>query len=73
MVDIAAVGVIHLRMTASTKSDLARIEVSLGGPTIWVVVKLETGAWPFRIENSSDYTVEFSQVVSFFSANKNTH
>lgn len=52
-------------MTTSKKSepDLARVEVSIGGPTIWIIVKLETGAWPFTVENASDYAVEFSQTV----------
>lgn len=52
-------------MTTSKQSepDLARVEVSMGGPTIWITIKLETGAWPFTIENASDYAIELSQTV----------
>lgn len=52
-------------MTTSKQSetDLARVEVSIVGPTIWIIVKLETETWPFTIENASDYAVEFSQTV----------
>lgn len=50
-------------ITSESELNLVRVEVSIKGPTICIIVKLETGAWPFRIENESNYAVEFSQLV----------
>ncbi|KAG9019286.1 hypothetical protein FRB90_004293 [Tulasnella sp. 427] len=56
-------GVVHVKIptTDEDNPDLARVEVALGGPTIWITLKHEKGPWPFRIENASDYQVQFYQ------------
>ncbi|KAG8963047.1 hypothetical protein FRC03_003482 [Tulasnella sp. 419] len=63
-INLQHVGVIHVRMSkeGQSKPDLARVEISIALSTIWVVVKKETGPWPFSIENQSDYLVSFFQV-----------
>lgn len=76
-VNLQDLGVIHAKLptTVEDKLDLARVEVALGGPTIWITIKHETGPWPFRIENASDYRVQFFQKASLlhFILDSNSH
>ncbi|KAG8880371.1 hypothetical protein FRB97_000908 [Tulasnella sp. 331] len=62
-INIQDIGVTHARLSTGqqSKPDLARLEVSVEGATIWVVIKQETNSWPFLIENASDYILSFSQ------------
>lgn len=55
----------HIRIKDGKKeqADLARVEILMGGATIWIVVKEETRGWPFEIENASDHAVIVAQRV----------
>jgi len=59
------IGAVHVRLArrASAKPELIRVEVSIEGSTIWIVLKKESGPWPFAIENSSDYEITYCQTV----------
>ncbi|KAG8981485.1 hypothetical protein FRB94_008774 [Tulasnella sp. JGI-2019a] len=63
-ISIQDIGITHARLSTSQQPEpaLARIEVSVEGATIWVVIKKETESWPFLIENASDNVLSFSQI-----------
>ena len=53
------VGKVYVKMTDPVRKveSLARIEVLIEGPTIFVVVNREEKVWPFRIDNDSNVDV----------------
>lgn len=69
-IDIHEVGTVHLRVfppgEESQAPDLIKADVAIEGATIFVTFSLETGRWPFRVENDSDVSITFSQSVRRF-------
>ncbi len=61
------VGAVHLRVyppgEREQQPDLVKVDVAIEGATIFIAFSLETGRWPFRIENDSDMLFSFSQSV----------
>ena len=47
----------------SSKEQLLRAEISIRDATIFVTLALETGPWPFRIDNLTDSDVVIYQAV----------
>ncbi|KAG9102497.1 hypothetical protein FRC06_001944 [Ceratobasidium sp. 370] len=59
-INIQDIGRVHLRMPPADdehhhKPHLLRADVALEGSTIFVILSRETGPWPFKIDNQSDY------------------
>lgn len=44
---------------------LLRADVAMAGATIFITLNLETDAWPFRIDNRTDFKLSFSQAVRY--------
>jgi len=66
-INIQDIGRVHLRMPPPDdehhhKPHLLRADVALEGSTIFVILSRETGPWPFKIDNQSDYLVTISQM-----------
>ncbi|KAG8691548.1 hypothetical protein FRC11_001538 [Ceratobasidium sp. 423] len=66
-INIQDIGRVHLRMPTPEsehhhKPHLLRAEVALEGSTIFVILSRETGPWPFKIDNQSDYPITISQM-----------
>ncbi|KAF8335473.1 vacuolar protein sorting-associated protein 13 [Cantharellus anzutake] len=71
-INMQVVGAIHLRMYApgeeEQKPDLVKVDIAVESATIFVTFSLETGRWPFRIENDSDIPFSFCQSDDSLSA-----
>ncbi|CAE6445232.1 unnamed protein product [Rhizoctonia solani] len=66
-INIQDIGRVHLRMPTPEsenhhKPHLLRAEIALEGSTIFVILSRETGPWPFKIDNQSDYPITVSQM-----------
>ncbi|KAJ1311504.1 hypothetical protein OPQ81_009991 [Rhizoctonia solani] len=66
-INIQDVGRVHLRMPTPEsehhhKPHLLRADIALEGSTIFVILSRETGPWPFKIDNQSDYPITISQM-----------
>ncbi|KAJ7169902.1 vacuolar protein sorting-associated protein 13 [Mycena filopes] len=64
-IKIEDIGSVHLRLRYPGREQepvqLIRGDVKIDGPTIFISFSRATEAWPFMIENASDYTVTVSQ------------
>lgn len=47
----------------ATSPDLVKVVTAIENATIFVYFDVETGPWPFRIENDSDFPFWLSQSV----------
>ncbi|KAF8761669.1 Vacuolar protein sorting-associated protein [Rhizoctonia solani] len=61
-INIQDIGRVYLRMPTPEneqhhKPHLLRADVALEGSTIFVILSRETGPWPFKIDNQSDYPI----------------
>lgn len=65
-INVEDIGVVHFRLKhpVDESTHLIAVDVKLGGSTIFVVISRADDAWPFIIENESDYTFTFYQTVS---------
>ncbi|QRV76706.1 vacuolar protein sorting-associated protein 13 [Ceratobasidium sp. AG-Ba] len=66
-INIQDIGRVHLRMPPPDDEHhhnphLLRADVALEGGTVFVILSRETGPWPFKIDNQSDYPVTISQM-----------
>ncbi|ORY90221.1 hypothetical protein BCR35DRAFT_261800 [Leucosporidium creatinivorum] len=62
---ISDIGRNHVRVQESADQErLVKIDAVLEGPTIFIRLDPEDGAWPFLLRNDSDYPITFSQAVS---------
>ncbi|KZO93498.1 vacuolar protein sorting-associated protein 13 [Calocera viscosa TUFC12733] len=64
-INIQDIGKVHFRLTPPDqvmRRHLIRADVLLEGSTIFIILNRETGAWPFAIENNSDYSITYCQV-----------
>ncbi|CEL57657.1 Vacuolar protein sorting-associated protein 13 OS=Saccharomyces cerevisiae (strain ATCC 204508 / S288c) GN=VPS13 PE=1 SV=1 [Rhizoctonia solani AG-1 IB] len=66
-INIQDIGRVHLRMPTPEsehhhKQHLLRADVALEGSTIFIILSRETGPWPFKIDNQSDYPITISQM-----------
>ncbi|KAJ7071032.1 vacuolar protein sorting-associated protein 13 [Mycena amicta] len=55
---IEDIGTVHLRLRSPTREhnpDLIRADIRIDGSTIFVIFSSAADAWPFMIENESDY------------------
>ncbi|GAA5992083.1 hypothetical protein JCM10908_000736 [Rhodotorula pacifica] len=56
------IGQTYVRLlTKSGEERLARVDALLDGPSIFIRVDHETGAWPFLLRNDSSHAIEFWQ------------
>ena len=64
-INVEDIGVVHFRLKHPVDESihLIAVDVKLGGSTIFVVISRADDAWPFTIENESDYTFSFYQTV----------
>ncbi|CAO1638595.1 unnamed protein product [Sympodiomycopsis kandeliae] len=68
--NIEDVGTVHLRIAKSGQhQQLIKAEVLLEGPTVFITLSHEKGAWPFMLRNESDYTITFMQAAERTEAN----
>lgn len=59
------IGEVHVRFnTKDGVEKLARLDVALSGPVVFVSLHWEERGWPICIENASDYEFAVSQAVS---------
>lgn len=61
-------GSVHLRLQPNdsrSSPTLIRADVEITGATLFITLNRET-KWPYRIENQSDYDLQFLQSVSIF-------
>lgn len=60
------IGNVHFRLKnpADDQVHLMSVDVKLGGSTIFIVISRAEESWPFRIENDSDFSFTFYQIVS---------
>lgn len=66
-VAIQEVGTVHVRVFPPGESatpDLVKVVTAVESATIFVYFSLETGPWPFRVENDSDFPFWLSQSVN---------
>lgn len=64
-VKISDIGRNHVRVQKTPEEErLVKIDAVLEGPTIFIRLDPEDGAWPFLLRNDSDYPITFSQAVS---------
>lgn len=56
------IGQTYVRLlTRSGEERLARVDALLDGPSIFIRIDPETGAWPFLLRNDSSHAIEFWQ------------
>lgn len=48
----------------TSSPDLVKVTTAVEAATVFVYFELESGSWPFRIENESDFPFAISQSVS---------
>lgn len=62
------IGSVHFRLRPidSTEVHLFRADVEVEGATIWIIVHRETGQWPYKLVNDSDYDFVLFQTVRYF-------
>ncbi|CAE6413624.1 unnamed protein product [Rhizoctonia solani] len=70
-INIQDIGRVHLRMATPENEQhhhphLLRTEIALEGSTMFIILSRETGPWPFKIDNQSDYPITISQMASSF-------
>ncbi|KAH7345058.1 hypothetical protein B0J17DRAFT_763771 [Rhizoctonia solani] len=68
-INIQDIGRVHLRMPTPESEHhhnphLLRTEIALEGSTMFIILSRETGPWPFKIDNQSDYPITISQMAS---------
>ena len=69
-INVEDIGSIHFRLKHPTdgKVHLMAADIKLGGSSVFIVLSRAENAWPFTIENDSDYKFTFYQTVSDSSA-----
>lgn len=61
------IGVIHVRLPSSEDvSKLVRVDIKIDASTFFIYLQDAEDHWPFKIENESDYIVDFAQMVWSF-------
>jgi vacuolar protein sorting-associated protein 13A/C len=61
------IGVVHVRLPSSEyASMLVRADIKIDASTFFIYLQEASDHWPFKIENESDYIVDFSQTVRPF-------
>lgn len=66
-INLEDIGTVHFRLQtpgAPSTIHLLRADVKLGSSTIFVYISPATEGWPFIIENDSDFSFTFWQIVS---------
>lgn len=65
-INVEDIGSVHFRLKnpADDEVHLMAADIRLGGSTIFVIISQAEDAWPFTIENDSDYPFTFYQSVS---------
>lgn len=60
---INQVGRVYLKlgMMGSTEEKLLKVEVTLKEATVYIVLQIEKGPWPFRIDNTTDTDITIYQ------------
>ena len=58
------IGIIYVRLPSSEHaSTLVRVDIKIDASTFFIYLQDAADRWPFKIENESDYVVDFSQTV----------
>ena len=68
--NINDIGRVHITLDRPAREgrkahrELVRVEVNIEGPIIFIQFSKETEPWPFRIQNDTDFELDFCQTVS---------
>ena len=61
------IGEVHVRLpSAEYASTLVRADIKIDASTFFIFLQDSGDHWPFKIENESDYIVDFAQMVRSF-------
>lgn len=61
------IGIVHVRLPSSEHaSTLVRVDIKIDASTFFIYLQDAGDHWPFKIENESDYVVDFAQMVRGF-------
>lgn len=61
------IGAVYVRLPSSEHaSTLVRADIKIDASTFFIYLQDAGDHWPFKIENESDYVVDFSQTVRPF-------
>ena len=57
------IGVVHVRLPSERASTLVRVDIKIDASAFFIYLQDSGDRWPFKIENESDYVVDFAQLV----------
>jgi len=61
------IGIVHVRLPSSEHiSALVRVDIKIDASTFFIYLQDAGDRWPFKIENESDYVIDFAQMVWSF-------
>jgi hypothetical protein len=66
-INMEDIGIVHVRLPSSEHtSNLVRVDIKIDASTFFIYIQDAEDHWPFKIENESDYVVDFTQMARVF-------
>lgn len=63
-INMEDIGIVHVRLPSSEHaSTLVLVDIKIDASTFFIYLQEADGHWPFKIENESEYVVDFAQMV----------
>ena len=66
-INMEDIGIVHVRLPSSEHtSTLVLVDIKIDASTFFIYLQEADDHWPFKIENESEYVVDFAQMVRAF-------